>query len=158
MDDPYGPDIPPLSAPEHAVAVHTDADLLVRWRQIMGPWGFGRRSLWVLWFDEDGTQLPVVVPVDDIPEAPDEEFLVNLMHIVEQVLGTGRDACAGSVAMALSRPGSARLTDSDRCWARALRTEAQRSGVRLWPPHLATRGVVRPLTLDDVGWVRPQSA
>jgi hypothetical protein len=158
VDDPYSPDVPPLTAPEDAPPVRSDADLLVRWRQLMGPWGFGRRSLWVLWFDPDGAQIPLVVPIDDIAEVPDERFLDNLMFIVDQV--TRADDAEGpvTVAMALSRPGSARLTDSDRCWARALRDHADRAAVHLWPLHLATRGVVRPLTLDDVGWVRPRSA
>jgi hypothetical protein len=55
--------------------VRTDSDLLVRWRQLMGPWAFGRRSPWPLWFDADGRQLPIVVPVDDVPEYPDPPML-----------------------------------------------------------------------------------
>lgn len=181
MDDPYSDEIPPLTAVDDAPPVRSEADLLVRWRQLMGPWGFGGRSLWVLWFDEVGRQLPIVVPIDDIPDAPDDRFVDNLMYIVGRVLrghdedgGDGRppddaDDADGAhddhdspdvdgtpaVAMTLSRPGSSRLTDSDRAWARAVRAGAERAGVVLWPLHLATKGSVRPLTLDDVGWARP---
>jgi hypothetical protein len=158
MDDPYSTDVPPLTAPDDAPPVRTDADLLVRWRQLMGPWGFGRRSLWLLWFDDDGCQLPVVAPIDDIPDLPDERFVGNLMYIVDQVARADEAQATTTVAMALSRPGSSRVTDSDRRWARALRARAEHDGVALWPVHLATRGVVRPLTLDDIGWARPQSA
>src|SRR3990170_2966973 len=129
MDDPYSPDIPPLASPEDAPPVRSDTDLLVRWRQLMGPWGFGRRSLWVLWFNGEGTQLPLVVPVDDIPESPDEQFLVNLMGIVDEVACADEAQSPITVAMALSRPGSSRLTDSDRRWARSLRDHACRAGV-----------------------------
>ncbi len=158
MDDPYSPEIPPLTAPEDAPPVRTDADLLVRWRQLMGPWGFGRRSLWLVWFDQDGHQLPVITPVDDIPEMPDETFVANLMYIVDQVARVDEDAPATTVAMALSRPGTSRLTDGDRCWARSLRRGADEAAITLWPLHLATRGSVRQLRLDDVGWPRSRPA
>lgn len=60
--------------------------------------------------------------------------------------------------MTLSRPGTSRLTDSDRAWALAIRAEARTAAIALWPIHLATTGSVRPMTLDDVGWARPQPA
>jgi hypothetical protein len=155
MDDGYD-DVPALTGPDDSPPVRTDAELLVRWRQLMGPWGFGRRSLWLLWFDAEGCQLPIVVPVDDIPESPDEQMLATLVQIVDEV---GAHAGVGtSVAVALSRPGSARVQDGDRAWARAIRSQGALAGLRLWPMHLATKGSVRPLTLDDVGWARPHPA
>jgi hypothetical protein len=156
MDDPYSDEIPPLQPPEDASPVHTDSELLVRWRQLMGPWGFDRRSPWLLWFDADGFQLPIVVPVDDIPDLPDDLFLTNLVYVVDQIVQAEGDGT--TVAFTLSRPGSSRLTDSDRTWARELRAHADRAGIALRPVHLATHGSVRPLTLDDLGWVDPRSA
>ncbi|HEX2176564.1 MAG TPA: hypothetical protein VHG70_11700 [Nocardioidaceae bacterium] len=159
MDDPYSSEVPPLAAPEDSPPVRTETALLVRWRQLMGPWGFERRSLWLLWFDEDGFQLPIVVPIDDIPDLPDDDMVGRLLQIAHEVAHVdGSDTGGATVAVTLSRPGSARVTPSDRAWARALLGQAAGAGVSLWPVHLATKGTVRPLTLDDVGWERPRSA
>jgi hypothetical protein len=159
MDDPYSGDVPPLTAPEDSPPVRTETELMVRWRQIMGPWGFERRSLWLLWFDAAGFQLPIVVPIDDIPHLPDDDLVANLLHIAHEVAHVDdSDGGGATVAVTLSRPGSARVTPSDRAWAQALLCQAAGTGVSLWPVHLATKGTLRPLTLDDVGWERPRSA
>ena len=158
MDDPYDTDIPPLPQHDDCPPVRTDAELLLRWRQLMGPWGFQQRSLWVLWFDGDGYQAPVIVPIDDIPDQPEDEFLVNLMYIVTEAAQVAETPGRVTVAMTLSRPGSSRVSDSDRAWAGALHDHALRADVALWPVHLATKGTARPLTLDDGGWARPRSA
>ena len=55
------------------------------------------------------------------------------------------DEC-GTVAFLLSRPGSARMTDGDRCWARELSAAAVRVGVRLQPIHLATDEALRKVS------------
>lgn len=120
-----------------------------------GPVGLRPAQPWLLWFDAEGRQLPVVVPVDDIPETP-TRLLANLMHIADEIAAQGGDDA--TAAMTLSRPGSARVQDGDRAWARALHRQGALAGVRLWPVHLATTGSVRPLTLDDVGWTHPHTA
>lgn len=154
MDDPYAAPVPPLTRPGDAPPVHSGTDLWVRWRQLMGPWAFDHRSLWVLWFDGDGFQLPMIVPIDDLPEAPDEQTVAHVMSLVTHVIRA--DGGPGTtVAMTLSRPGSPRVTDSDRAWAGSVRRQADRAGIALWPVHLATADAVRPLTLDDVGWAQP---
>jgi hypothetical protein len=42
---------------------------------------FAARSLWLSWLYEDGTTLPVVMPVDDVPRAPELPTLRGLVHL-----------------------------------------------------------------------------
>lgn len=113
----------------------------------MGPGGFGRRSLWTIWFDEHGASLPIIVPVDDVPERPDELLVDNLMRSLGLVID---ESAATTAAMLLSRPGPGRKHADDLVWARALLAAAERQEVRLWPVHLATAQLVQAFTPDDL--------
>lgn len=148
-DDP----ILPLQPPDQAPPVRTDEDLRRRWRSMMGADGFGRTSLWVVWYDADGRQLPVVMPIDDLPEVLDAVLLDNLIMVLAGPVEFG----AASVALALSRPGSATVTTADRNRANAILAAVDRArrrdefGLKLWPIQLATANSVRTLTVDDLG-------
>lgn len=39
--------------PELETPIRSNADLLAVWRRLMGTGGFGRRSMWFVFFDED---------------------------------------------------------------------------------------------------------
>lgn len=52
------------------ITVATAQDLVRFWVALMGDGGFGRRTLWLVLFDDDGRPAPAVVPVDDIPLTP----------------------------------------------------------------------------------------
>ena len=54
---------PPLAQ----VPVRSAAELTPRWADLLDPPVFAVRSLWLSWLHEDGTTLPVVMPVDDVP-------------------------------------------------------------------------------------------
>lgn len=148
-DDP----ILPLQRPDDAPPVRTDEDVRRRWRSLMGEGGFGRTTLWVVWYDADGRQLPVVMPIDDLPESLDSTLLDNLIMILADPVNVG----AASVALALSRPGAATVTVADRHRANAILAAADRArcrgsfGLKLWPIQLATANSVRTLTVDDLG-------
>ena len=122
--------------------VRTDADLLALWERLMGAGGFATRSVWLLFLSTGGRPEPVIVPIDDLPDLPDERFVHALGDIISGLTESGDVA---SVAMLLSRPGPGAMTDSDRCWARALVPLASR-----WPVHLATTDVVRCFAPDDL--------
>lgn len=147
-DDP----ILPLPRPEEAPPVRTDEDVRRRWRSLLGDGGFGRTSLWIVWYDAAGRQLPVVVPIDDLPARPDPTMLDNLIMILADPGSLG----AASVALALSRPGPATVTAGDRDWANAIIAGADRArrrkafGLKLWPIQLATANSVRTLAVDDL--------
>jgi len=69
--------------------------------------------------------LPHLTQIADLPTYPGIAVVDNLMEVCQRELWESVER--GSVAMLLSRPGQAPLTDSDRAWARALVTAADRS-------------------------------
>lgn len=111
----------------------------------MGPGGFGTASVWMVFLDDESRLSPVIVPIDDLPAEPDDQFVGNLAHMVGDLL---RDGAAASVALLLSRPGPRAMTDADRRWARALRDAM--GELPMWPVHLATRGQVQVFAPDDL--------
>lgn len=122
--------------------VRTDTDLLALWQRLMGSGGFGRRSIWMVFLDGDGRPQPVVAPIDDIPEQPDQRLLDALAKVIEGLIADGGVA---SVVLLLSRPGPQDMTGSDRRWARAL---APLSPGR--PIHLATADRIQVFAPDDL--------
>lgn len=145
MDD----DIPPLLPPEDMPPVRSQADLHRFWRALMGPLGFGRRTLWLVFVATDGTVEPMVAPIDDIPEHPEEDLVGNLFWICAQVMDA--ELPPGTrVALLLSRPGSAQVSEGDRAWARALLAGARRAVVACEPVHLATDEGLVVIAPDDL--------
>lgn len=132
--------------PIHEKFVRTPTELTQVWRELMGPEGFDKRSIWHIFFEDDGRMLPLVIPIDDIPAEPDEVVLRNLATIMSE--GMSR-ASATSLAVLLSRPGSGAMSAADRRWARELRATY---GPTLcpWPVHLATCNQVRVFAPDDL--------
>jgi hypothetical protein len=137
--------LPPMDP--HAPVI-TDEDLLQRWRDLMGPGGFGGRSLWLAWFADDGRQLPLVVPVEDVPARPEPLLVRNLVQLVHSTVADLSPAAWA--AAALSRPGPRQPCEDDRAWGRALRRTAAEARVPLRPLHLATPGHVAVLRPDDL--------
>ncbi|MGY1834417.1 hypothetical protein ACI79P_04825 [Blastococcus sp. SYSU DS0510] len=125
--------------------VRSAAELTDRWSTLLGPDGFGARSLWLTWFDADGRQLPVVVPVDDLPALPEPALLVGLREVHgsvvhDQLGGTGH------LALALCRPGEPDVTAEDEAWAQELRSVLDDDLVAgTWSLHVAVAGRVLPL-------------
>ena len=130
----------------HETFVRTEAELTALWRDMMGPGGFGTRSIWHVFFDAEGRLAPHIVPIDDIPAEPDKLFLTNLGMVMRESTSGSQIA---SLAVLLSRPGSPAMTASDRRWARELRSTF---GPTLcpWPIHLATRDHVTVFRPDDL--------
>ena len=149
-DDNPIPSIPPI---EEAPPVRTEEELHQRWRALMGPGGFSRHSLWVIWFGHDHRQLPMIVPIDDLPGELTSADIGQLATMMQSAVA---DADAGSVALLLSRPGPSAISDQDKARANTLlHTLGQLTArgaftLRLWPIHLATSDSVRQLTVDDL--------
>lgn len=133
-----------LKPPDQTI-VRSAPELTELWRDMMGPGGFARRSLWMIFLDEDGRLSPVVTPIDDLPLEPVALFVRNLAKIVAGVL----DDPPGTVAFLLSRPGERAMSDSDCRWARALH-DTVAPHLSPWPMHLATYETVRMFTPDDL--------
>ena len=127
-------------------------DLTGRWTLLLNPLEFGARSLWLAWLRPDGCMLPLVVPVDDIPLVPDPAMLLNLRRLHDSLFESqlGGD---GHLAMALCRPGDARISEDDDEWGEALRSaldDGQIDGS--WSLHVAAGGSVVPL-VPTPSWV-----
>lgn len=111
----------------------------------MGPGGFGIRTLWLLFLDEQNRLQGALMPIEDVPAEPDVPSVRNLARVVADLLEDGE---AASIAVLLSRPGPRAMTGADRRWARVVLDElGELSG---WPVHLATRDFVQVFAPDDL--------
>lgn len=138
----------PVPRPEDLPPVTGAADLHARWRLVKGPWGFSVPQLFVLLFDEDGIQLPLVVNMNDNPAVPEDEMTENLFAVLSQVMG--EHAPRGSVAMMWARPGRGTPRADDLAWIRALNAERPRTGIDTWPIHFGTDDGVRTVAPDEL--------
>ena len=134
-----------LLPPEAQPPVHSQADLEALWRDFMGPLGFSRTTLWIVFLEADGTLLPTVLPIEDIPSRP-TDALDGLTEVCRGLTPAG-----GSVAFLLTRPGPDEpITPAERAWTRALGLVGQRVGATVWPVHRANDDALRACTPDDL--------
>jgi hypothetical protein len=102
-----------------SIPVITDADVLARVDEIIEPEARRERALWLFFFYSDGTQAPVVVPLDDMPEMPGQDDAEVAFHVLRHFYGLSDDDDLTFV-LTICRDGTAELTDSDRRWLRVL--------------------------------------
>ncbi|SEM99814.1 hypothetical protein E3O25_01710 [Cryobacterium sp. TMT1-3] len=97
-------DAPPVTTPEQARA------------RVFDLVGHAiRRQLWLMLLDAHGRQLPVVIPIDNIPLRPEPGRSRFFAIGINELLAV--QAPGGSVILTLERPGSAALTAPDQAWA-----------------------------------------
>lgn len=118
----------------------TDHDVLDRVTELVGP-ALAGRQLWVLFLDGDRRQAPVMVPIEDLPDRPEELELGHLVQGVMPALAT--DAGAGAVVFVVERPGPDAATDGDERWADHL--SAMPDDVTVDGVYLSAPGGVRRL-------------
>ena len=104
-----------------------------------------RRTLWFVMLDRERRPLPVIVPVDHVPDEPDPLLVGNLGQAWQEIL---QDEPGASVLLMLERPGPAAGSFDDLAWRAALHTAAAGHGLTLAAFFLATADGVRPLTPD----------
>ena len=126
------------------VPVRSAQALTRRWVELLQPPIFDARSLWLAWFDAEGRQSPLLVPIDKLPVTPDPSMFDGLRVLNETVVEAqlGDDA---HLAMALCRPGKAVVSDSDDEWVDALGEVFDGLVDQTWSLHLAAGGRVEPL-------------
>lgn len=127
------------------MTVTTAQDLATFWSALMGDGGFGRRTLWLVFLDDDSRPTPVIVPIDDIPQDPTPADVGSFGDLFSRLAGYG------TPVLLLSRPGTSEVQEHDRQWAQALASLTPQ-----WPVHLATedafgRCVVNPLPAGGTG-------
>ena len=76
-------------------------------------------QLWLMLFDSAGRQLPLLIPVGDLPLRPEPGDGAGMAATLTAVLADF--APGGSILLTLERRGSAELTAPDQAWARELR-------------------------------------
>ncbi|NHC14627.1 hypothetical protein [Motilibacter deserti] len=135
-----------LTAGDH---IHDDEALLALATQFGRDVDTGGRTLALTWLDAHDRLMPLVVPIDDIPELPDEGFAPALATVMAAPTQGAPDC--GVVAI-LVRGGSPRVTAGDRAWNRVLRGQ---DSIRVRGVFVAAGGTVRPLALDDAAWPAP---
>ena len=104
-----------------------------------------RRTLWFVMLDRERRPLPVIVPIDHVPDEPEVLMVSNLGQAWHEIL---QDEPGSSVVLMLERPGPAAASFDDLAWRVALRSAAEEHGITLAAFFLATADGVRPLTPD----------
>lgn len=133
----YHPDQP------STVPLADEAAVIDRIRFILGDGLASRRTLWLLFLDGARVQLPVIVPIDDLPIRPDPGLMSALTHVLQETIG--HESMGRSVVLVLERPGSSHPIDGDRAWTRSLQTHLRAAGVSLHGVYLAAAGDVSRL-------------
>jgi hypothetical protein len=107
--------LPPIDSATEPI--HSPADLRQRWRAIMGPLGFGERSLWIGFVGVDRRMVKALsqVPLGPRPRRRPVESVLSSLH---QVLESFVDGT--TIALLLTRPGRGAISDADRHWATLL--------------------------------------
>jgi hypothetical protein len=143
------PLLPPddqLASPRGEVCtgpLRTDEEILARVDELIGPRDRQRQSLWLFFFDRGMRQMPVIVPIDDVPDLPDPEDVGGPCHIVAHVL----EDCepSGWAVMALTRPGPALFGAAEEHWYHALIDGSRQHRTRLRMLCVVTPDAVREL-------------
>ena len=117
----------------------TDALIQQRATQLVGR--AVQRQLWLMFLDADDYQLPLLVPLEDMPESPPDWHL-PLGDFLEQ-------AGASSLFVVLERYGDEALSPADIAWAKHVRASCDAASVDLRGVLLSHRRGVRWVAPDD---------
>jgi hypothetical protein len=131
-----------------ASPVRTDDDVLRRVDLLLDETARQLRSVVLLLLDADGVQLPVAVPIGDVPERPDPLIVGNLCWIIAEALTLYP---GGSAVVVVTRPEAGPVGDADRYWASNLDRFAREHGASIRMLCLATPSGVLRLTPDRAG-------
>jgi hypothetical protein len=108
--------------PHPTVPVTSDVELTDRWRallQLDGP--PSRRTLFMAWFRRDGSMVPLLLPIEDVPLESHRAILSKLVTVHATVAET-EDIEPGELhlALLLERHGPAGLSPDDHAWCSAV--------------------------------------
>lgn len=116
-DEPFGAETGRLPRP--GGVVETDEDAHEHLLALIGPERDSPRALWVLFLDDEDRELPLVIPIGDLPTIVDRPMVTNLAGILRSLLE--ENAPGGCVAFALVRRGGGDRDTFEVSWAQALR-------------------------------------
>jgi hypothetical protein len=138
---------PPLLPPGDMPPIRTQLDLHTHWCALMGPLGFTKRTLWLMFVGPDGRVDGPLTQIDLVPARPAQRMLDQLLRTCAEILE--RDLPPGTtMAFLRSRPGSGQVGDEDVVWAAGLLEAADAVGVRCLPVHMANDERVAVVPVD----------
>jgi hypothetical protein len=135
--------VPEHLPPDQLPPLLTEDDVTRRVASLVGP-ALRDGTLWLLFVDGDDRQAPVVMPVEDMPDLPDE-LVTALGDVLDGFLPELATAAGpGSVVFVRERLGPSDVLPVDRVWAAALGGMCRSRGIALRGIHLSTpRAVLR---------------
>lgn len=86
-------------------------------------------------------------PVDDVPADVNAEDCAQFVGVFASALAEGDEG--GGILVALTRPGTATITDVDRVWFRVTHEVCAKNQVRVLGVHLLTPAEHREIHPDD---------
>jgi len=89
--------------------VLTDSDVCGLAAELVGQ--AIRRQLWLLFLDREDRPVPLLIPIDDVPEQPSDEGLAALVGLA---CGAAREAEAVQLIVVWERPGGVELSVEER--------------------------------------------
>lgn len=104
------------------------------------------RKWWIFFLDQNGVQLPMIVPVEGAPLVPDEaatQRSIEGLHAIMEETG------AAEVILVWERPTGSTVTLPDRVWASSMAQAARDRGIRVRAQLISHRTGVRWLAPDD---------
>lgn len=143
----------PIPHPTLRRPVRTPEELTTRW-EVVAVLGRGlddppapdqeASDLWIQLFDATGHAHGVLVVVEGVEPAPDDELTGNLAGVLAHLLTLEVDG-EGAAAVALVPRAPRDVVVDDLAWAEALRTACRADGVPLLGVHLVSGVHARPL-------------
>jgi hypothetical protein len=105
--------------PLPTVPVTDDGELTQRWADLLTPGAAGARTLWLAWLRADGTMVPTLVPVAELPARGTPAIasgVLDLHDVIAQMEGC--DAGDLHLTVALERPGllGPDMSETDEDW------------------------------------------
>ena len=141
--------IPPLLAPGDMPPIRSQLDLHTHWRALLGPLGFGKRTLWLMFVGPDGRMDGALTQIDHVPERPSQRLLDQLLHTCGQILEQDLPART-RVGFLRSRRGWGRVDEVEVGWGAGVVEAAAAAGVPCHPVHVANDERVAVVPADDL--------
>lgn len=105
--------------PAPTLPVTDDGQLTQRWADLLPPGPSQDRTLWLAWLRPDGTMVPTLVPVEELPELPSSSIASGILTLHDVIADAERvDPDDLHLTVALQRPGPLGddLTEADEEW------------------------------------------
>jgi hypothetical protein len=129
---------------DYLVPLRTDALIEERVRDIIGR--ARCRQMWLLFLDVHQIQLPLLIPIESLPNLPEGEGTAQVVDNIAELMG---EIEASELVVVWERDGPAAVSAQDAAWAWSIVCACRDSGVPLRASLLAHRGGVRWLAADD---------